>query len=178
MNTRGMARHTLRSKRVLVTGGGGSIGSELVRQLSEENKVFILDNNETAAFDLTEELKHKGRWVECRVGDIRNKDAIRDVFSDFKPEIVFHAAAYKHVTPMEAYPEEAVETNIIGTLNVFREAQRWECLEKFIFISTDKAIQSSSIMGATKRVGEIIVKNCDREEQARAITESIYHYKK
>ena len=159
MNTRGMARHTLRSKRILITGGGGSIGSELVRQLSEDNKIFILDNNETATFDLTEELKLKGRWVECRIGDIRNKDAIRDVFSDFKPEIIFHAAAYKHVTPMEAYPEEAVETNIIVTLNVFREARRWECLEKFIFISTDKAIQSNSIMGATKRVGEIIVKN-------------------
>ena len=149
----------LKNKRVLITGGGGSIWSELVRQLSEKNKVFILDNNETATFDLTEELKLKKRWVECRVGDIRNRGTTHDVFSDFKPQIVFHAAAYKHVTPMEAYPEEAVETNIIGTLNVLREAQRWECLEKFIFISTDKVVHSNSIMGATKRVGEIIVKN-------------------
>jgi len=149
----------MKNKRILITGGGGSIGSELVRQLCINNKIFILDNNETATFDLTEELKQKGYWVNCRVGDIRNKDTVFDVFSDFKPQIVFHVAAYKHVSPMEHYPEEAVETNILGTQNILREAYRWECLEKFVFISTDKAINSNSIMGATKRVGEIMVRN-------------------
>lgn len=149
----------LRNKRILITGGGGSIGSELVRQLCKHNKIFILDFNETATFDLTEELKLKGHWVYCRVGDIRNKETVDDVFSDFKPEIIFHAAAYKHVTPMQNYPEEAVQTNIIGTLNLIRAAKRWECVKKFVFISTDKSIHSNSIMGATKRVGEIMVKN-------------------
>jgi len=149
----------VKNKRILVVGGGGSIGSELVRQLCIKNKIFILDNNETATFDLAEELTIKGYWVNYRVGDIRNKGTVADVFSDFKPQMVFHAAAYKHVTPMEVYPEEAVETNIIGTLNVLKESKRWECLEKFVFISTDKAIHSNSVMGATKKVGEIMVKN-------------------
>lgn len=152
---------TLKNKRILVTGGAGSIGSELVRQLAEKNKVFILDMNETGAFDLTEELKQKGKWVHCRVGDVRDKETVHDVFSDFKPQIVFHAAAYKHVTPMEWYPEEAVSVNIQGTLNVVREAKRWESLEKFVFISTDKVVNAKSVMGASKLMAEIIVRNQD-----------------
>lgn len=149
----------IKGHRILITGGGGSIGSELVRQLCKNNKIFILDFNETATFDLTEELKLKGHWVYCRIGDIRNKETVDDVFSDFKPQIIYHAAAYKHVSPMQDYPEEAVQTNIIGTLNLIKAAKKWECVEKFIFISTDKAIHSNSIMGATKRVSEIMVKN-------------------
>jgi len=149
----------IKGKRILITGGGGSIGSELVRQLCIHNKIFILDFNETATFDLTEELKQKGYWVVCRIGDIRNKETVQDVFSDFKPQLVFHAAAYKHVTPMEWYPEEAVQTNILGTLNVLKAARNLECIEKFVYISTDKAINSNSVMGATKKVGEIMVRN-------------------
>ena len=149
----------LKNKRILVTGGGGSIGSEIVRQLAPKNKIFILDNNETASFDLAEELKQDGHWVEARIGDIRDKDTVRDLFEDFKPQYVFHAGAYKHVTPMEKYPLEAIQTNIIGTYNVMSEAKRWECLEKFVFISTDKVVNGHSIMGATKRVGEIMVRN-------------------
>lgn len=153
---------TLSDKRILVTGGAGSIGSELVRQLAENNKVFILDTNETGAFDLTEELKQKGKWVHCRIGDVRQKETVHDVFSDFKPEVVFHAAAYKHVTPMEWYPEEAVSVNIQGTLNVVREAKKWESLEKFVYISTDKVVNAKSVMGASKLMGEIIVRNQDQ----------------
>lgn len=149
----------IKDKRILVTGGAGSIGSELVRQLAVDNKVFILDQNETATFDLREELKNEGYWVHSRTGDIRDVDVVRDVFEDFKPEYVFHAAALKHVTPNEEYPIEAINTNIIGTYNVMAEAKKWECLEKFVFISTDKVIHSNSIMGATKRVGEIMIKN-------------------
>lgn len=149
----------MKNKRILVTGGGGSIGSELVRQLAPHNKIFILDINETDAFDLIEEEKQKGHWVHGRIGDICNEKALDDIFSDFKPQVVFHAAARKHVTPSEWYPREVVETNIIGTLNLIEHAKKWECLEKFVFISTDKAVQSSSIMGATKRVSEIIVRN-------------------
>lgn len=152
---------TLKDKRILVTGGAGSIGSELVRQLAVNNKVFILDTNETGAYDLTEELKQKGLWVHCRVGDVRDKETVHDVFSDFKPEVVFHAAAYKHVTPMQWYPEEAVSVNIQGTLNVVREAKNWESLEKFVYISTDKVVNAQSVMGASKLMGEIIVRNQD-----------------
>jgi FlaA1/EpsC-like NDP-sugar epimerase len=144
----------IKGKRILITGAAGSIGSELVRQLSKNNSVYGLDFNESGLADLMEEIKFNGR-----VGDVRNETTVRDVFSDFKPQIVFHAAAYKHVTAMELTPREAVETNIIGTLNLIEYAKRWECVEKFVFISTDKAVQSSSIMGATKRVSEIITRN-------------------
>lgn len=152
----------MKNKRILITGGAGSIGSELVRQLAPHNKVFIIDNNETGCFDLIEEEKQAGHWVHGRIGDIRNKETVEDVFSDFKPQVVFHAAALKHVTPAEWTPEEYVDTNIKGTLNIIKYAKKWECLEKFVFISTDKAVQSSSIMGATKRVSEIIVRNQGR----------------
>jgi len=148
------------NKRVLVTGGAGSVGSELVRQLAaQKNFIFILDIDETRAFDLRTELREKGLWVASRNGDIRNQDTLFDVFSDFKPEIVIHAAALKHVTPCEEYPEEAVATNINGTLNLIREAQRWECLEKFIFVSTDKVVNAKCIMGITKLAAESIVRN-------------------
>lgn len=148
----------LKNKRILITGGAGSIGGELVRQLAKHNKIFIIDNNESGLMDIIEEFKGK-TWIYGRVGDIRNEDSVKDVFDDFKPQIVFHAAALKHVSPAETYPREYVDTNIIGTLNVIKHAKNWECLEKFVFISTDKAVQSTSIMGATKRVGEIIVRN-------------------
>lgn len=148
----------IKDQNILITGGAGSIGSELVRQLSPENRIFILDFNETALFDLLCEEQKKGYAVYGRVGNIRDEKTVNDVFSDFKPDIVFHAAAYKHVTPMEMYPREAIETNTLGTLNLIEHAKRYET-KKFIFISTDKAVQSSSIMGATKRVSEIITRN-------------------
>ena len=143
--------------RILITGGAGSIGSELVRQLAPRNKIFILDINETATFDLREELRQKGYWVHSRVGDIRDVDTIQDVFEDFKPQYVFHAAALKHVTPNEEYPIEAIRTNILGTYNLLYEAKRWECLKKFIFISTDKVVNAKSKMGITKLCAESLV---------------------
>lgn len=149
----------MKNKRILITGAAGSIGSELVRQLAPGNKLFLIDINETDLYDLVEEKKQEGFWVHGRVGDITNKDTLADIFSDFKPQAIYHAAARKHVTPSEWYPREVVETNIIGTLNLIEYAKKYECMEKFVFISTDKAVQSSSIMGATKRVSEIIVRN-------------------
>ena len=150
--------NSIKNKRILVAGGGGSIGSELVRQLAPKNRIFILDTNETAAFDLREELKQKGYWVHSRTGDIRDKNTLADVFEDFKPQIVFHAAALKHVTPNEEYPREAIDTNILGTDNLIAEAKRWECLEKFVFISTDKVVNASCIMGITKLCAEGLVR--------------------
>ena len=144
----------MKDKRILITGMAGSIGSELTRQLAKNNKIFGIDINETGIFEIMNEL-----GVYGRIGDIRDRSVIEDVFSDFKPQIVIHSAALKHVTPNELYPEEAIKTNILGTLNLIQEAKNWECLEKFVFISTDKAVQSNSIMGATKRCAEIMVKN-------------------
>ncbi len=148
----------IKNKRVLISGMAGSIGSELTRQLCINNKVFGLDISEKA-FVLSESLKQDGKWVEARIGDIRDVDTVKDLFEDFKPQVVFHAAALKHVTPNERYPLEAIQTNAVGTYNILHEAKRWECLEKFVYISTDKVINSNSIMGATKRLGEIMVKN-------------------
>lgn len=136
-----------------MTGSAGSIGSELVRQLHEKNTVYGVDINESGLNDLMGEYNFPGR-----VGDIRDENTVRDIFSDFKPEIVYHAAAYKHVGIMEQTPREAIMTNIIGTYNLIHYAKVYP-VRKFVFISTDKAVQSTSIMGATKRVGEIIVKN-------------------
>ena len=143
----------IKKKRVLITGVAGSIGSELARQLKKDYIIYGIDTNETGLFDLIGETGIVGR-----VGDIREEFTVRDVFSDFKPGIVYHAAAYKHVTPMEWTPLEAIKTNIIGTYNLIHYARVYEA-KKFIFISTDKAVQSSSIMGATKRLGEIMCKN-------------------
>lgn len=149
----------MRKKRILVTGGAGSIGQELIRQLAPNNKIFILDINETGAFDLREELKWRGYWVHSRTGDIRNKETVHDVFSDFKPQIILHAAALKHVTPCEEYPQEAIDTNIQGTLNVISEARKWDCFEKFMFISTDKVASDECVMATTKDCAEKVVRS-------------------
>jgi len=103
-------------------------------------------------------LKQKGHWVHSRTGDIRAKGTLSDVFEDFKPQYVFHTAALKHVTPNEEYPREAIDTNILGTDNLIAEAKRWECLEKFVFISTDKVVNASCIMGITKLCAEGLVR--------------------
>jgi FlaA1/EpsC-like NDP-sugar epimerase len=144
----------MKGKRILITGCAGSIGSELCRQLSKHNKVFGIDINESGFFDIQQETGIFGR-----VGDIRDEKTVWDIFSDFKPQIIYHSAAYKHVPLMEKYPIEAIQTNILGTWNVIKEAKNWECLEKFVMISTDKAVSSTSIMGASKRMCEIMVKN-------------------
>lgn len=143
----------IKNKRILIAGGAGSIGSELVRQLAHDNKIFVLDFNETGIFEICQELKKY--WVKPRVGDIRDKATIKDLFEDFKPQIVINAAALKHVSLSRIYPRDYVETNIVGNLNLIEEASRWECLEKFIYISTDK-VHSQSIMGVTKKCGEAI----------------------
>lgn len=151
----------IKGKRVLVAGGAGSIGSELVRQLVHaKNKVYVLDTNESGIFSLVDgfDLRYRG-FVTGRVGDIRERETVRDVFDDFKPQYVFNCAAYKHVPLMEYTPLEAIRTNVGGHYNLIHTAKTWECVEKFVYVSTDKAVSSHSIMGATKRLGEVITLN-------------------
>lgn len=152
------SKNSIKGKRIVVFGGAGSIGSELVRQLSLRNKVYIVDINESGIFDLVQSINSKKVWG--RVGDIRDRRTVNDVFEDFKPQLVFNCAAYKHVPLMEYTPDEAIQTNIIGHNNVLYCAKTHrETVERLVFISTDKAVSSHSTMGATKRLGEILTIN-------------------
>lgn len=142
---------------ILVTGGAGSIGSELVRQLAKDNRVYFFDTNETGFFDLYEELKQQGFDVYGRVGDVRNLDWADDVTETIGyPNYIFHAAALKHVTPSAWSPMEYVKTNIEGTSNVIKFAGS---ISKLINISTDKVIHAQNIMGATKKVAELMIRD-------------------
>lgn len=141
-----------------MAGGAGSIGSEIVRQLAPHNKIYLLDNNESGLFSVVEPLRFAGLSVWGRVGDIRDYQAVKDVFQDFKPQIVINAAALKHVPLCEYTPLEAIKTNVIGHYNLVHVAKTWECVEKFTYISTDKAL-GNSVMGATKRLSEVVTRN-------------------
>ena len=154
-------REFLSGKRILVTGAAGSIGSEIVRQLIKfdpaEIVAFEIDETElhNLQLELRDSLKNREISFIPVVGDVRDEKKVVEVFNKFKPNIVFHAAAYKHVPLMEFFPEEAVKTNVFGTYNVATAAIE-SGVEKFVNISTDKAVNPTSIMGATKRLAEII----------------------
>jgi FlaA1/EpsC-like NDP-sugar epimerase len=149
---------------VLVTGGGGSIGSELCRQISElePKKLIIFDIYENNAYDIQQELLRKfqkqGKHFDLvvRIGSVYNEIRTEEIFKQFKPTIVFHAAAYKHVPLMEDSAVEAVRTNVIGTYNVSSLANKYQ-VKKFVLVSSDKAVRSTNVMGATKRYAELII---------------------
>jgi len=145
----------LAGRRVLVTGGGGSIGSEIVRQVSmfEPAALLVLDHDETLLHDAMALVDGKATAV---LADVRNSDALERVFERHAPEIVFHAAALKHVPVLEDHPSEAIHTNMQGTMNLLNAASRWG-VERLVFISTDKAVRPSSVMGASKWLGEQLV---------------------
>ena len=150
----------IEGKTILVTGGGGSIGSELCRQIMKYNpeKLVILDIYENNAYDLQMELNNEygAEKIDVIIASIRDKDRLKKVFLKYNPYIVFHAAAHKHVPLMEANPGEAIKNNVFGTLNAAQCAD--ECgVKRFVLISTDKAVNPTNIMGATKRVCEMIV---------------------
>lgn len=147
-------------KVILVTGGGGSIGSELCRQIMRFNpeKLVILDIYENNAYDLQMELnrKYPDNKPDVVIASVRDMERLENVFEEYKPYIVFHAAAHKHVPLMEDSPGEAIKNNVFGTLNVAKCADKYG-VKKFVMISTDKAVNPTNVMGATKRICEMIV---------------------
>jgi FlaA1/EpsC-like NDP-sugar epimerase len=154
----------LRGKRVLITGAGGSIGSELVRQVSRFNpeELGLIDFSEFNLFRVELELKEKSWAVPFKgyLADIRDRKSVQRIFESFRPDVVFHAAAYKHVPLQEVTPWEAVFNNILGTRNLV-DASLFFKLKKFVLVSTDKAVRPSNVMGATKRVAEILVQSAN-----------------
>ena len=155
----------IKDKTVLVTGGGGSIGSELCRQIVkyDPERLLILDIYENNLYDIELELKAKypKAKIEAIVGSVRDKKRLKDVFEEFRPQLVFHAAAHKHVPLMENNPLEAVKNNVFGTYNVVNCADEYG-VERFVLISTDKAVNPTNVMGASKRVCEMIVQAKDK----------------
>ncbi|MEN8078818.1 nucleoside-diphosphate sugar epimerase/dehydratase [Clostridioides difficile] len=150
----------LEGKTVLVTGGGGSIGSELCRQISKFNpkQLIIFDIYENNAYEIQNELKRTFPELDLvtLIGSVRDRNRLRQVYTKYSPNVVFHAAAHKHVPLMEVSPEEAIKNNVVGTFNTAEFANSFG-VEKFVLISTDKAVNPTNIMGATKRMCEMIV---------------------
>ena len=163
----------LTGKVVLVTGAAGSIGSGMVRQIAKYNpsNLVLLDQAESPLYDLQNELKTEfpNLIFEVVVGDIRSYDRMKNLFNTFKPQYVFHAAAYKHVPLMENNPSEAILTNVQGTRNLVDLASKIEVF-KFVMISTDKAVNPTNVMGASKRIAEIYTQSANTNSKTKFIT--------
>jgi FlaA1/EpsC-like NDP-sugar epimerase len=164
----------LRGKRVLVTGAAGSIGSEIARQVLHYNPecLIVVDNGETAMYELLSDIERKlGRRDDLisYIGDVTRQNRMEEIFARTKPEVVFHAAAYKHVPLMEENAKEAVRVNIMGT-KIVSEAAIRHGVKKFVMVSTDKAVNPSNVMGASKRSAEILVQGLQKESQTEFIT--------
>lgn len=155
-------RNTLQDKTVLVTGAAGSIGSELVRQILTFSpySVVLLEQAESPLHDLMMDLRHQypNRQLIACIADVRDRERIEEVVSNFRPDIIYHAAAYKHVPLMEDHPNEAIRANVAGTKNIADMAVKYG-VERFVMISTDKAVNPTNIMGASKRIAEIYVQS-------------------
>ena len=162
----------LAEETVLVTGAAGSIGSELCRQILDQKpaRLILLDQNENALFEIEHELAalHPEAATKCIpvLASVRDEARLEKLFIRYHPSVVFHAAAYKHVPVLEHFPEEAVRNNVKGTRNVAHMADRFQC-KSFVFISTDKAVRPTSVMGTTKRIAELIVGALDRQSETR-----------
>ncbi len=160
-------------KRVLVTGAGGSIGSELCRQIAKlsPKKISLLGKGENSIYEIERELRLKFPSLDIKpiIADIRDRDRINRVFNDNKPQVIFHAAAHKHVPLMEMQPEEAVRNNVFGTKNVAEAADRVGS-EVFVMVSTDKAVNPTSVMGATKRVAELVIQSISKVSTTKFVT--------
>ncbi|SIQ77336.1 polysaccharide biosynthesis protein [Maribacter ulvicola] len=162
----------LMNKTIMVTGGAGSIGSEIVRQICNYsyNSLIVIDSAESALYDLQQELKQNGfhNFIPI-VSDIRDKNRMNALFSEHRPNVVFHAAAYKHVPLMEYNSYEAIKINIGGTKNV-ADLSLIHGVEKFVFVSTDKAVNPTNVMGATKRIAEMYISCMQKENKTKFIT--------
>ncbi|REJ84844.1 MAG: polysaccharide biosynthesis protein [Bacteroidetes bacterium] len=163
----------LKGKTILISGGAGSIGAEIVRQLIpfSPGLLVVLDQAESPLYELELEISEKYGWnkIETVIGDVRQMDRMKRVFDAFKPQIVFHAAAYKHVPVMENNPSEAILTNVHGT-KILADLSLQFGIEKFVMVSTDKAVNPTSIMGATKRIAEIYCQSMNSKGKTKYIT--------
>ncbi len=163
----------LHHKRILVTGAAGSIGSEICRQIAKfkPEKIILFDNSETPLFEIENELARNFPHIHLSaiVGDVRYRTRVETIFEEFMPEVVFHAAAYKHVPMMEANPAEAVNNNVRGTYIVAETANKVG-VKNFVMISTDKAVRPTNIMGATKRAAELCVQSLAKRSKTRFVT--------
>lgn len=155
-------KQIIKEKTVMITGAAGSIGSELVRQILRYNPqaVILYEIAESPLHELTLDLRRDFNQAQIIpiIGDIRNYERLEEVFKEFRPDVLYHAAAYKHVPLMESYPNEAIQTNVLGTKNVADLAVKYK-VERFVMISTDKAVNPTNVMGASKRIAEIYVQS-------------------
>ncbi|MEK4146775.1 nucleoside-diphosphate sugar epimerase/dehydratase [Robertmurraya sp. FSL W8-0741] len=164
----------IEGKIVLITGAGGSIGSEICRQICKftPKKLILLGHGENSIYTILLELKEMYRYKEiefvAEIADIQDGDKMLTIMSKHHPNVVYHAAAHKHVPLMESNPEEAVKNNIIGTLNV-ANAAKWSHVDEFVMISTDKAVNPTSVMGASKRLAEILIQNLNLESETKFV---------
>jgi FlaA1/EpsC-like NDP-sugar epimerase len=163
----------LKNKTILITGAAGSIGSELARQCVKfsPKKIFLLDQGESPLHELELEFADQFNPVEFEVviADVRNPERMKNVFGTFLPQIVFHAAAYKHVPMMENNPSESILTNVLGTKNCADLAHEYQ-VERFVFVSTDKAVNPTNVMGASKRIAEIYIQSLGKNSKTKFIT--------
>lgn len=159
-------------KTIMVTGGGGTIGSELCRQIIANNpgKLLVIDIYENGAYELQMELKryYPDADVEVLIASVRDYDRMENIFSTYKPDIIYHAAAHKHVPLMEYSPNEAVKNNCMGTWNMAKLADKYS-VRRFVLISTDKAVRATNVMGATKRICEMIVQTYNRKSKTEFV---------
>lgn len=162
----------VKDQKVMVTGGGGSIGSELCRQIADDQpkQLIIIDNYEKAAYELQMELgrKHPELDVIVLIVSVQNRRKIREIFEQYKPDLVFHAAAHKHVPLMEYSPCEAIKNNVFGTMNVASEANR-SGVKRMVLISTDKAVRPTNIMGASKRICEMVIQTYNQRSKTEYV---------
>ena len=159
---------SLKDKKIIVTGGGGSIGSELCRQIAKckPKELIIFDIYENNAYEIEQELKRVYPYLNLKtiIGSVRDYDRLENVFKKYKPEYVFHAAAHKHVPLMENSPNEAIKNNCLGTLNTVKISDKYK-VKKFVLISSDKAVRPTNVMGATKRICEMIIQAYDKKSK-------------
>lgn len=162
----------VKDQKVMVTGGGGSIGSELCRQIADDQpkQLIIIDNYENAAYELQMELgrKHPELDVIVLIVSVQNRRKIREIFEQYKPDLVFHAAAHKHVPLMEYSPCEAIKNNVFGTMNVASEANR-SGVKRMVLISTDKVVRPTNIMGASKRICEMVIQTYNQRSKTEYV---------